>query len=59
MNDEIEIDIWVNDEHFASVSGRRDQVMAETMHYLSLQKNGDEIRLVKVTRTPITISELL
>ena len=56
----IEIEVYDGDEYYATAYGPRDYVAREVKHYASTMYKhyGDDVRFMKVVRTPITLEEI-
>ena len=56
----VEIQVWDGDELYATVFGPWDYAVIEAKNYArSIREHyGDDVRFMKVVRTPITLEEI-
>lgn len=56
----VEVEVWEGDEYYATAYGPRDYVAREVKHYARAlpEHYGDDVRFMKVVRTPITLEEI-
>lgn len=56
----IEVEVWDGEEFYATAFGPRDYVAIEVKNYARAlsEHYGDDVRFMKVVRTPITLEEI-
>jgi hypothetical protein len=58
LSNELELELHVNDEFYASASGPREEVIAEIKRYWATCSGDGKCSVYEVTRTQISISDL-